>query len=49
MAVVGSVYALAQGMLLFGNTGLLSPALCTWLPLICGGSLSAWLSPLVRT
>jgi lipopolysaccharide export system permease protein len=49
MGVVGSVYGLAQGMLLFGNTGLLSPALCVWLPLICGASLSAWLSALVRT
>jgi lipopolysaccharide export system permease protein len=49
MGAVGCVYALAQGMLLFGNTGLLAPALCAWLPLICGGSLGAWLSPLVRT
>lgn len=49
MTVVGCVYGLSQGMLLFGNTGLLAPALCAWLPLICGGSLSAWLSPLVRT
>jgi lipopolysaccharide export system permease protein len=49
MAIVGSVYAFSQGMLLFGNTGLLSPALCAWLPLICGGSLGAWLSPLART
>ncbi len=49
MTVVGCVYALSQGMLLFGNTGLVAPALCAWLPLIGGGTLSAWLSPLART
>ena len=49
MGVVGCVYALSQGMLLFGNTGLLAPALCAWLPLIGGGTLSAWLAPLART
>jgi lipopolysaccharide export system permease protein len=49
MAVVGCVYASAQGMLIFGNTGLLRPALCAWLPLIGGGALGAWLTPLART
>jgi lipopolysaccharide export system permease protein len=49
MGVVGVVYALAQGMLLFGNTGLLAPTWCVWLPLIFGGGLCAWLTPLART
>ena len=49
MGVVGVVYAFAQGMLLFGNTGLLPPAHCAWLPLITAGALATWLSPLAQT
>lgn len=49
MTVVGAVYALSQVMLLAGHTGWVSPAACAWLPLIGGGSLAAWLSPLART
>jgi lipopolysaccharide export system permease protein len=49
MAVVGGVYAGAQVLLLVGQTGWISPAACAWLPLIGGGSLSAWLSPIART
>ncbi len=49
MGVVGVVYAVAQGMLLFGNTGLMQPAQCAWAPLIAGGALATWLSPLAQT
>jgi lipopolysaccharide export system permease protein len=49
MTAVGSVYACSQALLLIGQTGWISPAACAWLPLICGGSLGAWLSPIART
>jgi lipopolysaccharide export system permease protein len=49
MAAVGGVYACAQGLLLIGQVGWISPAACAWLPLIGGGSLGAWLSPIART
>jgi lipopolysaccharide export system permease protein len=49
MTATGSVYAIAQGMLLVGNTGLMSTELCAWAPLIGGGALCAWLVPVGRT
>jgi lipopolysaccharide export system permease protein len=49
MATLGAVYGAAQGLLLFGHTGLIRPELCAWLPLCVGGALCAWLSPLART
>ena len=49
MGVLGVVYGLALGLLMFGNTGLMRPELCAWLPLIFGGGLCAWLAPTVRT
>lgn len=49
MAVLGVVYASAQGLLLVGQTGWIPSAACAWIPLIGGGTLSAWLSPLART
>lgn len=49
MAALGSIYAGAQALLLIGQTGWIAPAACAWLPLIGGGSLGAWLSPIART
>lgn len=49
MAWVGTIYGLSQALLLVGQTGWIEPAACAWLPLIGGGSLGAWLSPLART
>ena len=49
MASVGGIYAVSQALLLIGQTGWIEPAACAWLPLIGGGSLGAWLSPLART
>jgi lipopolysaccharide export system permease protein len=49
MTAVGCVYAGSQALLLVGQTGWISPAACAWLPLIGGGSLGAWLSPIART
>lgn len=49
MVAVGGVYAGAQALLLIGQTGWISPVACAWLPLISGGSLGAWLSPIART
>ena len=49
MAALGAIYGAAQGLLLLGQTGWIPTAACAWLPLICGGTLSAWLSPLART
>ena len=49
MTAVGGVYACSQALLLIGQTGWISPAACAWLPLIGGGSLGAWLSPIART
>lgn len=49
MGVLGVVYGLSIGLLLLGNTGLMRPELCAWLPLILGGGLCGWLAPTVRT
>jgi lipopolysaccharide export system permease protein len=49
MATVGTVYACSQALLLIGQTGWISPAACAWFPLIGGGTLGAWLSPVART
>lgn len=49
MTALGVVYAASQGLLLIGQTGWIAPATCAWAPLIGGGTLGAWLSPLART
>lgn len=49
MGVLGVVYGLSIGLLMLGNTGLMRPEQCAWLPLIFGGGLCGWLAPAVRT
>ncbi|MBX3439115.1 MAG: LptF/LptG family permease [Planctomycetaceae bacterium] len=50
MAALAVIVALAEGcQLLGGKAALLSAENATWIPLIVGGGLCAWLSPRVQT
>ncbi|MCA8995463.1 MAG: LptF/LptG family permease [Planctomycetaceae bacterium] len=47
--MLGLTYALGLGSQTLGQAGILSPETAVWAPLIVWGSLSAWLSGIVRT
>jgi lipopolysaccharide export system permease protein len=47
--VLGLLYALTEGCLALGTSGLISPDLAAWLPVIITGVASTWTSGLVQT
>jgi len=48
-AMLGLVVGLAQGCQFLGQMRFLPPDLAAWLPVICGGTLAAWFSGVIRT
>lgn len=47
--VLGVFFALAEGCLALGGSGLVSPDLAAWMPVIVTGVASTWISGLVQT
>ena len=47
--MLATVFGATQTLRFIGQSGLISPELATWLPLIGSAGLSAWLSPLTKT
>ncbi len=49
MATLGLVFGLWQGAQFLGQSAVMSAAFAAWAPLVFGGTLSAWLTGVIRT
>lgn len=47
--LMGTIFGMTQALRFVSQSGLLSPELATWLPLLSSAGIGAWLSPVIKT